>query len=340
MYTKEQFDKLPKDIKNSLEKLKMIIEIINNNYLKGKDYTIIRLLEEFNTLQAVSKIFSKYYLIENISISRYILELRKVKLTKCQPNIPIIDIDEIISNIISIYEILNGLEEDSYADIQIRRTNINISNKDSNKFLKMFFCMREYVYLDNRDDLEEVINFNFFLENYEFMDFEIRRNKNYDALTVMNAYIDRQQNFDENEKAIRGVDFSICYEDCLEILVNGMRYFMVNREKYKSKIKDFILPEDLIEYRTICSKTKYTLQLLGRNHYDFENSIREFANMIEDDLQREVFIYMVDVEDRCVQGKLINIYQNLKIKRKNLNEIEIEEAIKSLIIRGFVSLIE
>ena len=49
---------------------------------------------------------------------------------------------------------------------------------------------------------------------------------------------------------------------------------------------------------------------------------------------------MVDVEDRCVQGKLINIYQNLKIKRENLNEIEIEEAIKSLIISGFVSLIE
>ena len=62
--------------------------------------------------------------------------------------------------------------------------------------------------------------------------------------------------------------------------------------------------------------------------------------MIEDDLQREVFTYMVDVEDRCVQGKVKNIYQNLKIKRENLNEIEIEEAIKSLIIKGFVSLIE
>ena len=115
---------------------------------------------------------------------------------------------------------------------------------------------------------------------------------------------------------------------------------MVNREKYKSKIKNFILPENLSEYRTICSKTKYALQLLGRNHCDFENSIKDFANMIEDDLQREVFIYMVDVEDRCVQGKVKNIYQKLKERKENLNEIEIEEAIKSLIIRGFVSLIE
>ena len=62
--------------------------------------------------------------------------------------------------------------------------------------------------------------------------------------------------------------------------------------------------------------------------------------MIEDDLQREVFTYMVDVEDRCMLGSVKNIYQNLKVKRENLNEIEIEEAIKSLIIRGFVSLIE
>ena len=340
LYTKEQYDKLPKDVKNSLEKLKIIIEIINDNCIKGKDYTISKLLEKFNTLQAASKIFSKYYLIENISISRYILELRKVKLTKCQPIIPIIDIDEIISNVISIYHNLNELQENSYANIEIKRTNINISKRDDNKFLKMIFSMREYICLDRRDSLQEMINFNFFLENYEFMDFEIRKTETYDALTVMNAYIDRQQNFDENEKAIRAVDFSICYEDCNEILVNGMRYFMVNREKYKSKIKNFILPEDLIEYRTICSKTKYALQLLGRDHQDFENSIKQFENMIEDDLQREVFVYMVDVEDRCVQGKVKNIYQKLKEKRENLSEIEIEKAIKSLIINGFVSLIE
>ena len=105
-------------------------------------------------------------------------------------------------------------------------------------------------------------------------------------------------------------------------------------------MKNFILPENLSEYRTICSKTKYALQLLGRNHRDFENSIKDFQDMIEDDLQREVFTYMVYVEDRCVQGKVKNIYQNLKSKRENLNEIEIEEAIKSLIIKGFVSLIE
>ena len=67
LYTKEQYDKLPKDVKNSLEKLKIIIEIINDNCIKGKDYTISKLLEKFNTLQAASKIFSKYYLIENIS---------------------------------------------------------------------------------------------------------------------------------------------------------------------------------------------------------------------------------------------------------------------------------
>ena len=60
----------------------------------------------------------------------------------------------------------------------------------------MIFCMREYLCLDKRDSLQEMINFNFFLENYEFMDFEIRKTKTYDALAVMNAYIDRQQNFD------------------------------------------------------------------------------------------------------------------------------------------------
>ena len=62
--------------------------------------------------------------------------------------------------------------------------------------------------------------------------------------------------------------------------------------------------------------------------------------MIEDDLQREVFTYMVDVEDRCMLGSVKNIYQKLKGRKENLNEIEIEEAIKSLIIKGFVSLIE
>ena len=72
MYTQKQFDKLPKDVKNSLEKLKIILEIIDENCIKGKDYTISKLMEEFNTLQAASKIFSKYYFIENISISRYI----------------------------------------------------------------------------------------------------------------------------------------------------------------------------------------------------------------------------------------------------------------------------
>ena len=49
---------------------------------------------------------------------------------------------------------------------------------------------------------------------------------------------------------------------------------------------------------------------------------------------------MVDVEDRCMLGSVKNIYQKLKGRKENLNEIEIEEAIKSLIIEGFVSLIE
>ena len=82
------------------------------------------------------------------------------------------------------------------------------------------------------------------------------------------------------------------------------------------------------------------MQLLGKNNYDLENSIKQFENMIKDDLQREVFIYMVDVEDRCVHGKVKNIYQKLKERKENLNEIEIKYAIKSLIISGFVSLIE
>lgn len=333
----EKLNTLPKDVKNSLEKIETLLNIIECNVDKGKDYTIVELIEEFGSLERARKIFENYYFLDKIGLSKYILELRKSKLKNTLSHVPLIDIDIITSNIISIYDSLDKIYERGYAKIDINRTNIKITKRKSS-FLKEILSMREYISIEEYRDIKELINFNMFLENYEYMEEEIRKSKTYDPMYIMDLFVKRQNKFEDDERYMRMAEFIICYDKYVKVNIKGLVYYTVDRSKYKSAIEKFILPENLNNYVSICSKTNCALKLLSRRYSDWYYYINQFKYMLGDNLERVIFAEITLIEETCMEKTLKDIHQELSKNRKYLKKVHIENALKSLIIKGFVSL--
>ena len=66
--------------------------------------------------------------------------------------------------------------------------------------------------------------------------------------------------------------------------------------------------------------------------------VEEFKSMVDDDLERDVFSYLVEKEDAGLDGSIKKIHQYLCKKYQSLSEKRIEEAMKNLLLKGFISL--
>lgn len=337
MYGDKELSTLPKDVRNSLKKIERLLAIVEENYHKGKDYTIVELIGEFGTLERVRKIFDLYYFSDSIGISKYISEIRKSKLKNIAPSIPLINMDSINSNIISIYDNMKKLDENGYVKIDIKRTNINVTRRND-KFLREILTMREYVYPEEVNDIEQLINYNLFLENYEYMDEQIRASSNYNPNFIMDSFVNRQNKFEHDEKHMRMAEFLICYDKYATFKIQDLVYYTVDRSKYKSEIEKFKLPDELNNYVSICKKTNYAVKLLSSKSICWYFYVDDFKRKIHNILEKETFLYIVEMEDQCMEKTLKDIYQHLKERKKGLKKVHIENALKSLIIKGFVSL--
>lgn len=337
MHRDKELITLPKDVRNSLKKIERLLGIVEENYHKGKDYTIVELIGEFGTLERVRKIFDLYYFSDSIGISKYISEIRKSKLKNTAPSIPLIDMDSINSNIISIYDNVKKLDEKGYAKIDIKRTNINVIRRNE-KFLREILTMREYVYHEEVNDIEQLINYNLFLENYEYMDEQIRTNANYDPNFIMDSFVNRINKFEHDEKHMRMAEFLICYDKYATFKIQDLVYYTVDRSKYKCEIEKFKLPDKLNNYVSICKKTNYLVKLLSSKSICWHFYVDDFKRKIHNVLEREVFLYIVEMEDKFMEKTLKDIYENLKERKIVLKKVHIENAVKSLIIKGFISL--
>lgn len=177
------------------------------------------------------------------------------------------------------------------------------------------------------------------------MDYYIKENENYDPLYVLDYYSKMRAEFEE-EMEKRILDFEILYNNPLKFTINDLTYYTVDREKYKKVIHKFTLPIYLEEYVSILYKTKSTLKLLSRKYEDhhismpdsLENYKNEFERMLDDDLDKKVFSYFVNIEDEDNKGTIEEIYQNLRKINEKLKKEDIGRAIKNLLLKGFISL--
>ena len=340
MGIQNQYNNLPVDVSKSLLKLSKVLNIIKENIKNSKEYILTEIIIEFGDLQAACKLFSLYYPIKGVSLSRYILGIQNK-----DNSIVELDVDKVADQINSIYDFINKLDDEGFLKADIVRTKIRISDLDWNFALRMIFSMGEYIDVKGDSDIKSIINYDFFLQYYEWMDYYIKENKNYDPLYVLDYYSKLRAEFEEEmEKKI--LDFEILYDNPHKFKINDLTYYTVDREKYRKVIHKFTLPIYLKEYVTILYKTKSTLKLLSRKEGDYHNSMadsletykNEFEKMLHDDLDKKVFSYFVKIENEESKGTIEEFYQNLRKTDKKLKKEDIERAIKNLILKGFISL--
>ena len=66
--------------------------------------------------------------------------------------------------------------------------------------------------------------------------------------------------------------------------------------------------------------------------------VNHFKSIIDNDLEREVFSYLAEREEQNLDGHIKEIHKYLCKKYKNLSKNDIEEAMKNLLLKGFISL--
>ena len=122
-----KYNNIPTDVKNSLIKLKKLIEIIENNLHRPKDSILREITIELNiTIEAARKLFSLYYPLEG-SLSTYIVGRKRTETIKA---IMYIDDDKLIKR--KIEEISNCSK--SYFDRMLYRDyKVKIKNLKNNK---------------------------------------------------------------------------------------------------------------------------------------------------------------------------------------------------------------
>lgn len=142
-----KYNNIPTDVKNSLIKLKKLIEIIENNLHRPKDSILREITIELNiTIEAARKLFSLYYPLEG-SLSTYIVGRKRTETMKA---IMYIDDDKLIKR--KIEEISNCSK--SYFDRMLYRDyKVKIKNLKNNKNIENYF-VKEF----DLDELEKNIS--------------------------------------------------------------------------------------------------------------------------------------------------------------------------------------
>lgn len=369
MIKKEKYNNLPKDIIKSLSKMEKIIKIIEKNLSSPKDDILREIIIEIGSTQRAMDIFNKYYPDKGVNLSIYITQRKKTETQKAIKNLtnPIeidrkiyeitqmyksnfnqslknnsqtieaFDMKKVYENINDIYDTLYNLNDKEIIKTKICRTKVLVESRDWNVGLRMIFSMREYISFDNIKNMEKLIDYDMLLQEHEWMEYYIKNMKNYNINTAFEHTLNSREEF-YNNKQNRIMEFLLYYKENKQFNIKEITYYCVDRSCFKDVINNFSLPENLCQYRTILSKSKLALRMMMKSDDYILSYVNRFKSMVDNDLERDVFSYLVEKEEKNLDGHIEDIHQYLCKKYKNLSKNHIEKAMKNLLLKGFISL--
>ena len=365
----EEYNNLPRDVIKSLAKMEKIIKIIETNLFLPKDDILREINIEIGSTQKAMDIFSQYYPDKGVNLSIYIIQRKKSEAQKAIKNLtnptlinrkiyeitqmyksnfnqslknnPLIieafDMKKVYENINNIYDTLYNLNNEKIIKTKISRTKILIEDRDWNVGLRMIFAMREYISFGNTKNMEKLIDYDMLLQEHEWMEYYIKNMKNYNVNTAFDHAISSWEEFYDN-KQNRITEFLLYYKENKNFNMDEVTYYCVDRSYLKDVINNFSLPNNLHQYRTILSKSKLALRMMMKSDDYILSYVNHFKSIIDNHLEREVFSYLAEREEQNLDGHIKEIHQYLCKKYKNLSKNNIEEAMKNLLLKGFISL--
>ena len=365
----EKYNNLPKDVINSLSKMITIIRITEENLFLPKDDILREINIKLGSLQRAMDVFNQYYPDKRVNLSTYIIQRKKTEalrtvdtLTnqmlidrkiyeitqmyrsnfnqslKNNPQmIEAFDMEKVAENINTIYDNLYNLNNEEIIKMHICRTKILVESKDWNVGLRMIFSMREYVSFGENKNMENLIAYDILLQEHEWMENYIKNMRDYNVMEAFEHTVNCNKELNANREN-RIMEFLLYYKENKKFNMGELTYYCVERSCFRDVMNTFSLPANLCEYRTILSKTKLSLRMIMKSDAQILTYVEEFKSMVDDDLERDVFSYLVEEEDANLDGSIKKIHQDLCKKYQTLSEKHIEEAMKNLLLKGFISL--
>lgn len=365
----KKYNNLPKDVINSLTKMITIISTIEENLFLPKDDILREINIEIGSLQRAMDVFNQYYPDKRVNLSIYIIQRKKTQALKSIDTLtnPILidrkiyeitqmyrsnfnqslknnpqmieafDMEKAAENINNIYDNLYNLNNEEIIKTKICRTKVLVEDRDWNVGLQMIFSMREYISFGDDKNMESLIAYDILLQEHEWMEYYIKNMKNYNVEYAFEHAVNCNNELDTNRKD-RIMEFLLYYKENKKFNMGELTYYCVDRSCFKDVINMFSLPTNLCEYRTILSKSKLALRMMMKSDEHILTYVKQFKSMVDDDLERDVFSYLVEKEDTNLDGSVKKIHEYLCKKYQNLSEKHIEEAMKNLLLKGFISI--
>lgn len=365
----QKYNNLPKDVINSITKMATIIRTTEENLFLPKDGILREISIKLGSLQRAKDIFNQYYPDKKINLSTYITQRKKTEALKAidtmtnqmlidrkiyeitqmyrsnfnqslknNPQmIEAFDMEKVAENINTIYDNLYNLNDEGIIKTNICRTKVLVESRDWNVGLRMIFSMREYISFGEDKNMENLIAYDMLLQEHEWMENYIKKMKNYNVVEAFEHIVNCNKELDTNREN-RIMEFLLYYKESKQFNIGELTYYCVDRSCFRDVINTFSLPDNLCEYRTILSKSKLALRMMMKSDENILTYVEEFKSMVDDDLERDVFSYLLEKEDVGLDGSIKEIHQYLCKKYQTLSENHIEEAMKNLLLKGFISL--
>ena len=365
----QKYNNLPKDVINSITKMATIIRTTEENLFLPKDDILREINIEIGSLQKAMDVFNQYYPDKGVNLSTYIVQRKKTEALKSietmtnpmlidrkiyditqmyksnfnqslknnQQMIEAFDMEKVTENINTIYDNLYNLNDEEIIKTKICRTKVLVESRDWNVGLRMIFSRREYICLEDDKNMENLIAYDILLQEHEWMEYYIKNMKNYNVQLAFEHAVNCNKELDNNRQN-RIMEFLLYYKENKKFNMGELTYYCVDRSCFKDVINMFSPPKNLCEYRTILSKSKLALRMMRKSDKHISTYVNQFKFMLDDDLQRDVFSYLVEKEDTNLEGDIEKIHQYLCKKYQNLSKEHIEEAMKNLLLKGFISL--
>ena len=365
----KKYNNLPKDVINSLTKMITIISTIEENLFLPKDDILREINIKIGSLQRAMDVFNQYYPDKRVNLSTYIIQRKKTEALKSIETLtnPILidrkiyeitqmyrsnfnqslknnpqmieafDMERVAENINNIYDNLYNLNNEEIIKTKICRTKVLVEDRDWNVGLQMIFSMREYISFGDDKNMESLIAYDILLQEHEWMEYYIKNMKNYNVEEAFEHAVNCNKELDTNRQN-RIMEFLLYYKENKKFNMGELTYYCVDRSCCKDVINMLSLPHNLSQYRTILSKSKLALRMMMKSDEHILIYVKQFKSMVDDDLERDVFSYLVEKEDTNLDGTLEKIHQYLCKKYQNLSQKHIEKAMKNLLLKGFISL--
>lgn len=365
----KKYNNLPKDVINSLTKMTTIVKITEENLSLPKDDILREINIKLGSLQRAMDVFNQYYPDKGVNLSTYIIQRKKTEALKAidtltnqmlidrkiyeitqmyrsnfnqslknNPQmIEAFDMEKAAENINTIYDNLYNLNNEEIIKTHICRTKVLVESRDWNVGLRMIFSMREYVSFGDDKNMEKLIAYDILLQEHEWMENYIKNMRNYNVIEAFEHTVNCNKELNANREN-RIMEFLLYYKENKKFNMGELTYYCVDRSCFVGVMNTISLPTNLCEYRTILSKTKLSLRMMMKSDAQILTYVEEFKSMVDDDLERDVFSYLVEKEDAGLDGNIKKIHQYLCRKYQSLSEKHIEEAMKNLLLKGFISL--